>query len=524
MILRELLAKFGVEYDDRGARKADKDVDKLSGGFKELVALVGGAALLRGFGNFIVQQVQLADAVGDTAARLGIAVEALQEYRFAGQDVGMSFEGVDAALGRLVRGSAEAARGQGEAKDAFKELGVQLTDSQGNLLGFEAILTQVADGMGGARTDADRLRLGYALFGREGSKFAAAMKDGAAGIEVFRERARELGGVLSQEQVDAADKADKAMASFGLALGGVKHTIAAEFIPALTDGLTRLARWMTPLRELIRTSNVLPALLATLGGALAVMFGASRLLSLTKAGIAFAVIALAVEDIITWARGGDSVVGRLIDKFGGAGTSAATVGLLREAWQGLNEAFANPAGFRDFLLQDYFGQMFRDGVKLAAQLETIANAAVRAMKSVGRALNAIDVWAGNEPTFDIGPDSDEIPRRYGGSGGEPADYDFGTTPGVARAQGRNVNAGLEASGSIEQRGMGDLARPTLPTAWATSSMTPKSGPVINNNMNVTVDGAGMDLQQLGREFERRARKVQEDANAEALRVFRVVPP
>lgn len=525
MIVRELLAKFGVAYDDSGAKKADKDVEGLSGGFRALIGVVGGAALVRGMGRFIVQQVELADAVGDTAERLGVSVEALQELRFAGQDVGVSIDGVDGALARLVRGSAEAAKGQGESKAAFKELGVSLTDGSGNLRDFDDILSQVADGLGNAKTDADRLRLGFAVFGREGSKFAATLKGGSAGIEEMRQKARELGGVLSREQVDAADKADKAINGFALALGGLKHQIASEFIPALTEGLTKLSHWVSGFKDLVRHSNIVQAAVVAVGIALTAMLGGARLLALTKAGLLFALLALAIDEIITFAKGGDTVIGRLLDSFGGAGTAAALLSSLREAWQGLNAAFADSSAFVNFLLEDYFGQLYRDGANLAGQIERIGNLAVWAGEKLLRFFG-INV-AGAGKSFD--PVTERATRGVGGEiiGREVDDT---SARDVQRAAGRGVGAPLAATGVAAGRGMGatlmDVAgmpRPAIEAAALTRAGAAAAPVTVQQSVTVNVDGSAADARQVARMVEAKVRAAQAENNAATLRAVRQVP-
>ena len=450
---------------------------------------------------------------------MGIGVEALQELRFAGQDVGMSMEGVDAALARLVRGSAEAARGQGEAKDAFRELGVSLTDGQGNLRDFDDILGQVADGLGNATSDADRLRLGFAVFGREGSKFAATMKDGSAGVEEMRQRARDLGGVLSRDQVEAADKADKAINGFTLAIGGLKQQLASSLIPSLTEGLTRVSRWIVTVRDLTRNSHIVAGALAGVGVALAGMIGGARLLMLGKAALLFAAIALAVDDVVTFARGGDSEIGALLDKFGGAGTAAATVGLLREAWQGVNAAFSSGSDFVNFLVEDYFGQLYRDGANLAGEVERIGNAAVWAGEKLLKLFGINVAGAGKE--------FDQVTERAerGVSGSIVSrDVDSGLPADVARAAGRGVAAPLAATGVSATRGFGPPPAAQAAFVLTPANTTPASAPVVNNNTTVNVNGAGMDTQELARTFERVARKVQDDNHHRALRAVRQVPP
>lgn len=520
MIVRELLAKFGVAFDDTGARKADAAIGGLKSGLQSLIGLVGGAALVRGFGNFLVQQVQLADAVGGAAERLGVGVEALQELRFAGQDAGLSLEGVDAALGKLVRGSSEAARGQGEAKDAFKELGVTLTDGQGNLLGFDAILSQVADGMGGAMTEADRLRLGYALFGREGSKFAATLKNGSAGLEELRQRARELGGVLSQEEVDAADKADKALAGFGLAVQGVKNRITAEFIPALTAGVGKMTRWVVGIQSIVRDSNILIGVAGAVGVALATMIGASRLLMLTKAGIAFGIIALAIDELKTWSEGGNTLIGRLIDKFNGLGANATVL----ESWKVGLKIMAETTERWLTNLQTGFAIMRendkREAAKKAAQNETNRRAQFE---------REHQQWERRKKFVEENP---WLPESLRGVPAEPvfkpagqkSAFDELRTRPVSQVRGKGYGPLLpEVAGQSAE----DMAREQYRQAEAVrvaGERAAAGGPVnVNQTVNVHVEG-GPDAQKMAAMIRDKTREALIEQNAETFRTTgRMVP-
>lgn len=509
MIVRELLAKFGVSYDDSGARKADADVGALSGGFKALIGIVGGAAFVRGFGHFLTQQVEIADQIGDTAERLGVGVAALQELRFAGEDVGVSMEGVDAALARMVRGMSEAKKGQGEAKDAFKEMGVSLVDAHGNLRDFDDVLTQVADGMGNAKTDADRMRLGFAIFGREGSKFAATMKNGSAGIEEMRQKARDLGGVLSVEQVDAADKADKAINGFNLALRGFKHTIASEFIPKLTEALEKLSRWFGPLKELVRTSYIVEAALIAVGGALAYMFGASRLLALTKAGIAFALIALAIDDIITFVSGGDSALGRFIDQFKGMGSSVVVL----ENWK---------AGMK--ILGDYAQAFYKD---LLAGWEIIQkiNAQRAKEKEAGRRAEFDSEhaqWERRKKWVDEHPNAPEFLRQLGK---EPVWKPTAPGGGDAWEELRTRQVATEQGMNAPSQSAEDIARArTAPAqALAPGGAGAAGHTNVQQTVNVNVNGAGADAKEHARKIAHHVRKALNENNAQTLRALRQVP-
>ena len=516
MVLRELLAKFGVAYDDKGAKKADKDVSSLKQGFNELVGILGGAALIKGFAGFIENQIAMADAIGDSAAMMGIGVEALQELRFAGQDVGISAEGVDAALSRLGRGAAEAAKGQGEAKDAFRELGVSLTDSQGNLRSVDELVMDVAEGMGETGSEADRMRLGFKLFGREGAKFVGVMGEGKEGIQALREEAQLLGGVLSEDQVAAADKADKAINAFKFALQGVKNEIAMRFIPGLTAGLRQITGWGAQIRTLLRTTSSLQAAIVTIGIAIGAMIGPARILAMGKAVVLFGLLFLVVEDIITFLRGGDSVVGDFLDAIAGAGAAKIALEGIREAVMAISVAFeeaTTDAGkffkeFGNFLVEDYFRESFELGANIAASFEETGD---KIKKNLAK-----QHGVGEDPGLGL---SDRAER---GIGGAPVSPFFESDPNepigaVTQTIGRGMDAPLMAQGRSKTRGMPGAARAT-----ATAVQGGGAGGVTvqqNNPVTVNVNGAA-DPEATARAVAAKAREELSKSNRDAVRALR----
>jgi hypothetical protein len=79
---------------------------------------VGGLAAL------VDWSISAADAIGKTADKIGVGVEALQELRYAAKASGVEQQTLDMALQRFARRAAEAAQGTGEAKDALAQMGI----------------------------------------------------------------------------------------------------------------------------------------------------------------------------------------------------------------------------------------------------------------------------------------------------------------------------------------------------------------------------------------------------------------
>ena len=141
-----------------------------------LVATVGGLAAL------VDRSISAADAIGKTANKIGVGVEALQELRFAAKASGVEQQTLDMALQRFTRRAAEAAQGTGEAKDALAQMGIALRDQSGNLRRSENLLGDVADAFARIEDPAERVRLAFKLFDSEGLPLVNLLRDGSLAI------------------------------------------------------------------------------------------------------------------------------------------------------------------------------------------------------------------------------------------------------------------------------------------------------------------------------------------------------
>jgi hypothetical protein len=147
------------------------------------VATVGGLAVL------INRSISAGDAVGKTADKIGVGVEALQELRFAAKASGVEQQTLDMTLQRFTHRAAEAAQCTGEAKDALAQMGIALRDQSGNLRRSEDLLGDAAR----IEASAERVRLAFKLFESDGVALVNLLRDGSGALEEMRERARRSG-------------------------------------------------------------------------------------------------------------------------------------------------------------------------------------------------------------------------------------------------------------------------------------------------------------------------------------------
>lgn len=221
-------------------KRFSSGVSIAKGALVGFVAAVGVDAIT----GAITRALDYASSLGEVAQQLGVTTDALQEYRFAATQAGLAQEEIDQALSQLTRRIGEAANGTKEQAQAFQTLGVSVRDLEGNVIQTGDAIPLIAEALQDVENPAQRAALLMDLFGRSGQKLEPLLAGGAKGVNNLRDAARELGIVLSSEQIQSADDAADKLAAvkqvLEARLAGVVADNADE-ITALADALANLA-------------------------------------------------------------------------------------------------------------------------------------------------------------------------------------------------------------------------------------------------------------------------------------------
>ena len=191
------------------------------------------------------------DEIDTAAKRLGVGIEALQEFRTALQIFGDESARFDDGARTLLERLGEAARGKGEGVEIFRRLGIDIRNARGEMKGIEAILPELADAMAGLGGEAARADVANKLFGGQGQNFVTLLQDGSEGLERMRGEMRAAGLVMDAELVrryaEASDQAEVLTTAIGVHLksafadfpNGLNATLT--FFEAVSRGLAEIA-------------------------------------------------------------------------------------------------------------------------------------------------------------------------------------------------------------------------------------------------------------------------------------------
>ncbi len=217
------------------------------------IAGLGGVGAGAGLVIMTRQAIEMNDALGKTADKLGVATEALAGMRLAAELNGVQTRQLDLGIQRMTRRISEAALGMGEAQGAIKELGLSAQDL--NQLSIDEQFGAIADAMVNVANQSDRVRLGFKLFDSEGVALINVLREGSAGLEQMRQRAIEMNVALDRVDVKKFEIAADQITLATSAMQGMKNTLAVELLPVFglfTDKLIESATKLNDNKDAVR--------------------------------------------------------------------------------------------------------------------------------------------------------------------------------------------------------------------------------------------------------------------------------
>ncbi len=246
--------------------------DKMSSVGKNLstkltAPILGVGAALTGVA---IKAGQTTDRVDKMSQKLGISRQAFQELDFILSQNGMSIDTLQTGMKTLSDAAFEASRGTKTYADAFKELEVDVTNSNGELKTQEELLYKSINALQDMEDRTKRTAIATDLFGRSATELAPLLNSGAGSMEALTEMAHELGLVLEDDAIDAGrdftDTMDQIKRSLGAAAteAGVSlmpafeslvPVIQEDIVPAVRSLAERVSNLITWYSELPSTSQ-----------------------------------------------------------------------------------------------------------------------------------------------------------------------------------------------------------------------------------------------------------------------------
>lgn len=260
----QIFKLFGsILVDDKEAQKSlsrtDKKTktlgDRLRSGIKTAgkwgaaLAAAGVAAGAAMFG-LVNKATQAADAIAKGAEKVGMSTDFYQEMEYWASQNGIAHEQMEKALGRFNQRLGQAQNGNEKYSTALKELGIDLGAVESGQLSTEDAFAQSISTLSEMESEQDKVNLATELFGtRMARDLLPALNDGSLSIDEARKKAQELGLVMSEDQLQAAETFQDSWDNIKRSLSTAATQMGLELMPMFQKLLDWVIANLPAIRE-----------------------------------------------------------------------------------------------------------------------------------------------------------------------------------------------------------------------------------------------------------------------------------
>lgn len=234
-----LASKLGITLP-QGATESLNSMASLDAGMVTMVAGAAAAAvaiykIIDALADLTLEQAKAADETATLSIISGINTETLQELSYAAELVDTDVNTITDSMSKMIRTMNAARNGTEESEEAYKKLGVRITEGPNKALrDSEAVFFETIDALGRISNETERDALAMTIFGRSARDLNPLIAAGSEKLKELANEAHDTGYVLSDEMLATLTDLDDQMQRFKNSTEASKNMVAVGFAPSLT--------------------------------------------------------------------------------------------------------------------------------------------------------------------------------------------------------------------------------------------------------------------------------------------------
>lgn len=222
--LNEVLGRLGISMKDLTMAGV---VGLAVAAIKEMVEWT--AAAVKGAAEY-------ADNILTLSTNFGIATDKLQEYQYMAGLIDTDVDTITGSITKLTQTMQKAREGNADAAQAFAYLSTQIYNADGTLRDASGVFEEIVGKMAQMEDGSERDALAMTLFGRSAMDLNSLMSAMASGsFQQLQQEARNLGYVLSDEELSALGAVDDQFQRLDKVMEMVKNRVALDMAPELVN-------------------------------------------------------------------------------------------------------------------------------------------------------------------------------------------------------------------------------------------------------------------------------------------------
>lgn len=240
-----------------------------------------GAAVVAGLGTLTYKASSWADDINTLAKQYSLSTKELQKYKAAADLVDVSVEDVAKSHVKMTKSMKSAQDGSKKQTEAFKKLGISVTDSDGNLRDSDEVWQETIKALGTMTNETERDALAMDLMGKSATNLNPLIEDGGETYKRVSETLKKYGlDFIDDKTLKNAnsfkDELDTIKMIGGVAFAQLGTSLASYLAPALekvVGWVGNFAKWLGGLNpQVVAVVGVIASVLAVMSPLL-IIFG-----------------------------------------------------------------------------------------------------------------------------------------------------------------------------------------------------------------------------------------------------------
>lgn len=205
-------------------------------------AAVGAASALEGL---TVSASNYADDLITQATFTRQTTDDLQKYAYAARFIDVEVNTLTKSMAKNIKSMDSARKGSAAYADAYKKLGVSVTDANGELRNSNDVYWDCIDALGSIQNETERDALAMQLFGKSAQELNSVIEAGSEAFKELGDEAEQMGFILSEDAVNRLGAFNDKLQVLQAGAEGLKNaaslialpfldTLAGEGIPIMT--------------------------------------------------------------------------------------------------------------------------------------------------------------------------------------------------------------------------------------------------------------------------------------------------
>ena len=231
---------------------------KVADATRGISVAAGGAAV--GMLGMAVSAGAAADDINTLAKQSGFGTDEIQKWQYAADRMDVSVETIISSARKMKKNMVSTSK---DTIAAWEELGVAVTDSNGELRDSTTVFYEAVDALAKVENETQRDTLAMQLFGKSADEMAGIIDDGGTALKEMGAEAEASGLILSQDALDGANAFNDGL-----------DTLKAKAQQAFFSSGAALAENLLPMLDtLVEKMSVALSWIASLDGETLTMIG-----------------------------------------------------------------------------------------------------------------------------------------------------------------------------------------------------------------------------------------------------------